>query len=262
MELTWHTDDRFAVDGIEFVCFHGQSTSGPFLIQKPRRLVEATVDLIHTSQAGRIVELGIASGGSTALLGLTHPHKLVAIEKDETPVDALTDLVASRSLSVRPYFGVDQGDRERLAAIVAEEFGATPLDLVIDDASHRLAETRASFETLFPRLRPGGIYVIEDWNWQLRFTYGLAHPPPTPRTEPPEGAKRWSEYWRQNARPTPLETLALELVLVRACSNQVVTELRIDESWVVVTRGPAELDTATFRLSDHFVDPHDLIESS
>ncbi len=26
--------------------------------------------------------------------------------------------------------------------------------------------TRTSFEVLFPRLRPGGLFVIEDWNWQ------------------------------------------------------------------------------------------------
>jgi predicted methyltransferase len=35
------------------------------------------------------------------------------------------------------------------------------LDLVVDDTSH-LGPTRASFNTLFPRLRPGGVYVIED----------------------------------------------------------------------------------------------------
>ena len=40
------------------------------------------------------------------------------------------------------------------------------LDLVIDDASHLLPETTASFNVLFPRLRAGGLFVIEDWSWQ------------------------------------------------------------------------------------------------
>ena len=35
----------------------------------------------------------------------------------------------------------------------------------MDDASHTYEETKASFEFLFPLLRPGGIYVMEDWNW-------------------------------------------------------------------------------------------------
>jgi len=46
-----------------------------------------------------------------------------------------------------------------------EEFGSDSVDLVIDDASHFLFETRESFRFLFPRLRPGGIYIIADWGW-------------------------------------------------------------------------------------------------
>ena len=42
---------------------------------------------------------------------------------------------------------------------------ANELDLVVDDASHAYEETKTSFEVLFPLLRPGGIYVIEDWSW-------------------------------------------------------------------------------------------------
>jgi hypothetical protein len=47
---------------------------------------------------------------------------------------------------------------------VAHEFSA-PLDLVIDDASHIYGPTKASFQALFPLLRPGGLYLIEDWAW-------------------------------------------------------------------------------------------------
>ena len=38
---------------------------------------------------------------------------------------------------------------------------------MLDDASHELDYTRASFNTLFPRLRSGGLYIIEDWSWGL-----------------------------------------------------------------------------------------------
>jgi hypothetical protein len=42
---------------------------------------------------------------------------------------------------------------------------ANELDFVIDDASHTYEHTRRSFEILFPLLRPGGLYLIEDWAW-------------------------------------------------------------------------------------------------
>jgi SAM-dependent methyltransferase len=47
---------------------------------------------------------------------------------------------------------------------VATDFNG-PLDLVFDDASHFYRFSKVSFETLFPLLRPGGLYVIEDWSW-------------------------------------------------------------------------------------------------
>ncbi|MFI9051371.1 hypothetical protein [Streptomyces sp. NPDC053427] len=37
-----------------------------------------------------------------------------------------------------------------------------PLDIVIDDGSHVNSDVITSFGYLFPRLRPGGLYVIED----------------------------------------------------------------------------------------------------
>ena len=60
---------------------------------------------------------------------------------------------------------VDQSDRGHLAKIADEAFGDAPLDLVVDDCSHQYEATRASFNELFPRLRAGGLYTIEDWDW-------------------------------------------------------------------------------------------------
>ena len=47
------------------------------------------------------------------------------------------------------------------------EAGSAPLDLIVDDASHRGAETAKSFELLWPLVSAGGYYVIEDWNMAL-----------------------------------------------------------------------------------------------
>jgi demethylmacrocin O-methyltransferase len=53
----------------------------------------------------------------------------------------------------------DQGD-ERFLESMAREFG--PFDIVIDDGSHMSHHIITSFNVLFPLLRPGGLYVVED----------------------------------------------------------------------------------------------------
>jgi hypothetical protein len=53
----------------------------------------------------------------------------------------------------------DQGDPEFLRRFAAE-FG--PFDIVVDDGSHFSEHVRTSFQVLFPHVRPGGRYAIED----------------------------------------------------------------------------------------------------
>jgi demethylmacrocin O-methyltransferase len=53
----------------------------------------------------------------------------------------------------------DQSDPAMLREISAE-YG--PFDIIIDDGSHVNEHIITSFHTLFPLLRPGGFYVIED----------------------------------------------------------------------------------------------------
>lgn len=53
----------------------------------------------------------------------------------------------------------NQSDVALLNSFV-ERFGAP--DIVVDDGSHRSEDVIASFRVLFPHLRPGGLYVVED----------------------------------------------------------------------------------------------------
>lgn len=53
----------------------------------------------------------------------------------------------------------DQSDPDSLNAI-AEKIGE--IDVIIDDGSHRSPHVITTFETLFPLLKDGGIYAIED----------------------------------------------------------------------------------------------------
>jgi predicted O-methyltransferase YrrM len=117
-----------------------------------------------------ILEIGIWDGGSTAYwFEYFKPQKIIAIDHlDREDSEYFRAYVESRGVSdrVKTYWGVDQKDSRRLHEIVGNEF-QEPIDVVIDDGSHMPEETKSSFETLYPLLRPGGFYVIEDWNWEL-----------------------------------------------------------------------------------------------
>jgi hypothetical protein len=56
-------------------------------------------------------------------------------------------------------FEGSQSDESVLEELIAR---TGPLDVVIDDGSHRWADQIAAFKKLYPYLRPGGYYVIED----------------------------------------------------------------------------------------------------
>jgi len=56
-------------------------------------------------------------------------------------------------------FLCDQTDKQKLENLI-EGFGRP--DIVIDDASHIQENTIKSFQILFPLLKPGGLYCIED----------------------------------------------------------------------------------------------------
>jgi 8-demethyl-8-alpha-L-rhamnosyltetracenomycin-C 2'-O-methyltransferase len=71
---------------------------------------------------------------------------------------------------------VDQSKAVELQAF-AEEFG--PFDIIIDDGSHVSNDVIVSFETLFPYLRPGGQYVVEDLQtsyWEFPADPGFTDP--------------------------------------------------------------------------------------
>ncbi len=287
---------EFRVGGVGFtVSWQPGSTADNFHIRKSIPQAEAFAALLADHSGGNIVELGIAHGGSTALAVLVaRPRRLVSIEYDAEPLVALTDFAADgREHQVRPYFGVDQADRATVAQIVLDEFGDEPLDLVIDDASHFRDETIASFETLFPRLRPGGQYVIEDWAWRQQtanhFHEVLTGPPSDERaalertmasavgrvradlTHPKfeeanaledgeiydaEPAAPLSPTQRRVEEDPGLLKLVFELILAHIAHPQIVSEVVIIGDLARIRRGPAPLDPDAFHLESLFQD-HD-----
>jgi len=251
--LRWIDDSHCELEGTTFRLWDIEgaeppdvvATAAPLVILKPRSMFERYFSLRERLTGGNIVELGVYQGGSTAFLALLlTPRKLVAVEKRANPADALTRFVADHGLkrSVRPYYGVDQSEESRLTEILDEEFGREPIDAVFDDASHQLSETTASFNALFHRVRPGGVFVIEDWSGSHAYERAirddealLAQLPPDPPSV-----------------DIPLSRLVLQLVLVNAYAPDVVARVETFPGWVVVERGPADLDAEGFDITSWY----------
>lgn len=183
--VRWLDRLTLEVDGTAFAVHRALSSShgdvpDALIIVKPPELVDRYVELLDRERPCAIVELGVREGGSTALLALVaDPEVLLALDLEPEIPPRLEAFVRERGLGDRVVtrFGTDQSDVEALRGFVDGHRPDVGFDLVIDDASHSLGPTRASFEVLFPRLRPGGTYIVEDWasDWEAANFLVRAH---------------------------------------------------------------------------------------
>jgi cephalosporin hydroxylase len=79
--------------------------------------------------------------------------------------------IYDKSLLALPRIKIYQGDQSDAAFLQRVSSAEGPFDIIIDDGSHIQSHIIASFETLFPILKPGGIYVIEDTQTSYWSTY-------------------------------------------------------------------------------------------
>jgi hypothetical protein len=105
----------------------------------------------------KLLELGVYKGGSL-LLWRDFFARGIVVGLDLNPVD-----VRDESGRIRIYQGQQQNTE--LLDLMAKENAPAGFDIIIDDCSHIGELTRISFWHLFDNhLKPGGIYVIEDWS--------------------------------------------------------------------------------------------------
>ena len=175
MQLTkpvdWISETKFVVDGLEFVgdlqSYAERTTRDRVVILKYSSLMKQYMDFLAGHQINNMFELGIWQGGSPLFYAMaTDAKKVVAL--DLAPKNpALDEIVAQHGLGdkLKMHFEISQDNHWAVQQLMDAEFGDEKLDLVIDDASHLYWPSRTSFEIIFPRLREGGLYIIEDWQW-------------------------------------------------------------------------------------------------
>lgn len=223
-EIVWASPDAFSLDGVEFVVRDvddDRPDAAGLSVMKSARMLDAYAEALGEESVRRMVELGIRKGGSAALFALLlEPERILCVDITG-PVKPLERFRRRHSAGARitAAYETSQDDEAALAGLCANGLGGPP-DLVIDDASHDYALSRASFEILFPRLRPGGLYVIEDWHW--------AHVP-------------GFELWRD--RPA-LSNLVFQLMMICAAHPQLIAGISFVPGLAFVRKGSAPADEA------------------
>lgn len=118
----------------------------------------------YKNKAFKLLEIGIDKGYSIKMWKEYFPkadiYAIDIVDKTEYAEDRVNILVGS------------QNDVKFLED-TNKDFG--PFDIIIDDGSHMNNDMYISFVTLFPLLKPGGLYVIEDlhacyWPWVQKDT--------------------------------------------------------------------------------------------
>ena len=105
----------------------------------------------YKDRAIKLLEIGVYAGGSIKAwleyLPLAHIVG-VDLRAGFRPADSRAQVVLG-----------DQGDPDFLKALASEH---GPFDVIVDDGSHQSEHQQLSFEHLYPYLRSGGVYVVED----------------------------------------------------------------------------------------------------
>ncbi len=240
--LTWISDSEFELDGLLFTC-NTSELSRPtnernILIGKTRSLIDLLYEHLSAVKPRTMLEIGIAQGGSAFLYtSLFNLSKYVGVDIRREDANVVTLLKEKHGLDrVKLYYQTSQTDKARIAQICDDEFGGL-CDLVVDDGSHQYELSVQTVEVALPHLRPGGLYVLEDWGW--------AHWP----------AARWQDRKKgYNIGKPALSNLVFELIMLCASRPDILSYgVIVRGAFVAFHRGPYELDWHTFKLKESYL---------
>uniref|UniRef100_A0A7V5XFC0 Rhamnosyl O-methyltransferase n=1 Tax=Thermodesulfobacterium geofontis TaxID=1295609 RepID=A0A7V5XFC0_9BACT len=211
-----------------------KTSTNKIVVLKPYNMLMWYKNFFNSKNVLNIMELGIAEGGSAIALSLLlNPKKFVTV--DIKPEDQnIRDLIKNLGLQdkIKLYFNTSQSDAAKISKIIKDEFSNELIDLVIDDASHLFEQSLASFEIIFPYLKPGKFYVIEDWGWLHNLR--LRHYKPAKEGHP------------------SLTQLAFLLIMAFASDPKLINKIIfVNPSLLVVQKGEKEVNPESFSLRDY-----------
>jgi hypothetical protein len=239
LRQVWTNDNECVLDGVKFEVgnsnFDNLRTSADRVwVLKGRPFFDRYDRVFGDLNPKAVLEVGIFEGGSALLLADRWSEaKIVGIDiREPNPeVDRHIEHLGFRS-RVSLHYGISQNDATSVRGIIEQNFPCG-IDVIIDDASHGYELTKATFDIAFPYLKPGGLYIVEDWAW--------AH------------WRDWqaSENWKDEPA---LSNLLFEVTMASASSGWIISEVYANGNFFGVRKAAEcpNLDDS-FHISDCYL---------
>lgn len=245
--------ERFRLANTEFAPSLNveDSTSALFRTNKSAEAIVGFPQLRGVLRFRNILQLTGEDVGSAALTSLVGtPAKLVVVSNADGSTEALAEFARYRGIEdqLRIYRGIAMDDRARLARIVEDEFGSRGLEVVLDDVSDDLGTGVRSFEMLFPRIVATGSFVIVRWSWDHFFLEGFMAAIDADESEV-DRQRAQAVHRILGDKGAILEAIVPDLVEAVKTRPDVVAAVTSTKHWLEVRRGPAPVDSSTFRLA-------------
>lgn len=210
-----------------------------FILMKDALNVATYEEQLEGRKFDDVLELGVMKGGSCAFFeALLRPKNHLAIDVYQFQGDGLSELRDAVAKSDRAFqidYETDQTNIERIKDLWRSMTGkdSVAFDLIVDDASHSYPLSLKSFNGLFPLLRPGGVYALEDWGW--------AH---------------WNGPWQDEQhgdfKDPSLSNLVVHAAFAVTGGSGMVESVRVTPNAAFITRGPA-VAPAGYDVTDTYV---------
>ena len=110
-----------------------------------------------------IIEIGVFGGGS-----LTMWKAYFGEQSQVVGIDIKPECKQHEADGIEVFIG-NQADPDLIDAVFKKH---PKIDIVLDDGSHRMEHQIASFNLMYHRLQPHGIYMVEDTHTSYKSKYG------------------------------------------------------------------------------------------
>lgn len=134
--------------------------------------------------------------------------------------------ISDFSFFEHPRFRFTRGDSGVAADLEKVVAGGQRFDFIIDDGSHASFHQQLAFQTLFPHLEPGGLYIIEDLHWQSP-AYETQLPPTMLTAE-------LFDHWFQTRQFPPMR--CEELAALPALADQINFAFLVNQPFIGAER--------------------------